>query len=144
MKKKTSWDDIPSLDLSLDHDADTESVIDKRSAVRMVSKDILLMIKEHAKIIYVRIATAEGILPTRGALEDINQGGLCFRLPHHPLQAGQSIKIQVMIGKRLLASNARVRWTGKDKIGVQFIDLAKEDVDFLAELYSAKVLNRMG
>jgi hypothetical protein len=143
MKKKMSWDDIPSLDLSIGQDDVPEETIDKRSAVRMVSKDILLMVNQNAQIIYVRVATENGIIPTRGVLEDINQGGLCFRMPGHSLLKNQSIKIRVMLGKRLFTSNAQVRWVNKDKVGLQYVNPAPEDVNFLAELYSAKILNRV-
>ena len=143
MKKKMSWDDIPSLDLSMDHDDVAEEMIDKRSAVRMVSKDILLMVNQNAQIIYVRVATANGILPTRGVLEDINQGGLCFHMSGHGLLKKQSVKIQVMLGQRLFTTNAQIRWINKKKVGLQYVNPAPEDVNFLAELYSAKILNRI-
>ena len=143
MDKKTSWDDIPSLDLRLDNDEEDEGSIDKRSAVRMVSKDILSMLNENAKILYDRVATQKGILNKRGVLQDIHQGGLCFLLPEHGLKKQQKIKIQVMLGTRPFKSNAVVCWKSTDKVGIKYINPAPEDVSFLAELYSAKILNRV-
>ncbi len=143
MDKKKSWDDIPSLGLSLDSNKAEEKNIDKRNAVRMVSKDILLMLNENAKILYVRVATEKGILNARGVLQDINQGGLCFLMPDHGLKKKQMIKIQVMLGNRPLKSNAIICWTNKNKVGIKYVNPAAEDVSFLSELYSAKILNRV-
>lgn len=143
MGKKKSWDDIPSLDLSLSSNEAEEKNIDKRNAVRMVSKDILLMLNDNAKKLYVRVATEQGVLNTRGILHDINQGGLCFLMPDHGLKKQQLIKIQLMLGKRLLKCNAIICWTNKNKVGIKYVNPAADDVSFLSELYSAKILNRV-
>ncbi len=143
MDKKVSWDDIPSLDLSLETEKDVEKTKDHRTAVRMVSQDILKMLTENAQVIYVRVATRKGMLNKNGILQDINQGGLCFLMAAHGLQKNDSIKIGAMLGKRPIKTNAVVRWVTKDQVGVEYVDIKPEDVSFLAELYSAKILNRV-
>jgi hypothetical protein len=144
MEKKPSWDDIPSLDLSLESEEDVvEKTRDHRSAVRMVSRDILKMMRENSKVIYVRVATRKGVLNKNGILQDINQGGLCFLMAAHGLHKNDTIKIGAMLGKHSLKTNAIVRWATKDQVGVEYVDPKPEDVTFLAELYSAKILNRV-
>jgi hypothetical protein len=143
MDKKVSWDDIPSLDLSLEIDEQVEKTKEHRTAVRMVSKDILRMLTDNAQVIYVRVATSKGPLKKMGVLQDINQGGLCFLMTDHELHKNQSIKIGLMLGKRPFQSNANVRWTTKDQLGVEYVNPKPEDVSFLAELYTAKILNRV-
>ena len=143
MDKKASWDDIPSLDLSIEIGEKMEKTKDHRTAVRMVSKDILRMLTENARVMYVRVATSKGPLKQMGILEDINRGGLCFSMSGHNLQKNESIKIGVMLGKRPLQTNANVRWVTGNKVGVEYVNPKPEDVCFLAELYTAKILNRV-
>jgi hypothetical protein len=143
MDKKASWDDIPSLDLSIEIDAEMEVTKEHRTAVRMVSKDILRMLTENARVMYVRVATDRGALKQMGVLEDINKCGLCFSMSGHHLQKNESIKIGVMLGKRPLQTNANVRWVTGNKVGVEYVNPKPEDVHFLAELYTAKILNRV-
>jgi hypothetical protein len=143
MDKKVSWDDIPSLDLSLETEEEVEKTKDHRTAVRMVSQDILKMLTESAQVIYVRVATRKGVLNKNGILQDINQGGLCFLMAAHGLHKHDQIKIGAMLGNHPIKTNAVVRWVTKDQVGVEYVDPKPEDTAFLAELYSAKILNRV-
>jgi hypothetical protein len=144
MEKKPSWDDIPSLNLELDNGDTAEGEgKDLRSAVRLISRDLLHMLMEEAKVIYVQVATRKGVLKKKGILQDINQGGLCFIMPAHGLHKNDQIKIGAMLGKRPFKTTAIIRWATNDKVGVQYVNPKEEDVTFLAELYSAKILNRV-
>ncbi len=144
MDKKPSWDDIPSLNLELDSgDVPSQEEKDLRGAVRLISRDLLHMLMAEAKVIYVQVATRKGVLKKKGILQDINQGGLCFIMPAHGLRKNDQIKIGAMLGKRPFKTDAIVRWATNDKLGVEFINPKPEDVEFLAELYSAKILNRV-
>jgi hypothetical protein len=144
MAKKPSWDDIPSLNLELD-DGDTPAGQEKelRSAVRLISRDLLHMLMEEARVIYVQVADSRGILKKKGILQDINQCGLCFIMPGHGLRKHDSVKVGVMLGKRPFKTAAIVRWATNDKVGVEYVRPNPDDVEFLKELYSAKILNRV-
>ncbi len=142
MKKKPSWDDIPSLELGID-DTVEEKTFEDRSAVRLVSRDILKLVMDNAKAIYVKVATSKGVIKKVGILQDINQNGMCFKMTGHGLQKDQFIRIGTMLGKRAFQTNAVVRWVSKDQAGVEYIDPDPKDVKFLSELYSAKILNRV-
>ena len=142
MDKKTSWDDIPSLELGLDNDT-AEKTIEDRSVVRLVSRDILKLVMDNAKAIYVKVATSKGVIQKVGILQDINQNGMCFKMTSHGLQKDASIRIGTMLGKRAFQTNANVRWVSTDQAGVEYVNPEPKDVKFLSELYSAKILNRV-
>lgn len=143
MKKKPSWDDIPSLNLTLeDQNNPSGQDIDKRQAVRMVSRDIMNMLMEAAEVIYVQVANRNGILRKKGILQDINQIGLCFIMPAHGLKEGDALRIGAMLGKRPFKTKAIIRWVTHDKAGIEYVNPKPEDVSFLSEFYSAKILNR--
>ena len=141
MAKKTSWDDIPSLELGVNDTA--EKTIEDRTAVRLVSRDILKLVIDNAKAIYVKVATSKGVIKKTGILQDINQNGMCFKMPSHCLQQNNSIKIGTMLGKRAFQTNAIVRWVSNDKARVEYVNPEPKDVKFLSELYAAKILNRV-
>jgi len=143
MEKKISWDDIPSLQLEIDDDDSFAEPRDNRTAVRLVSKDLLRMLMDNAKVIYVQVANRQGILKKKGILQDINQGGLSFIMPAHKLRKDETIRIGMMLGKRPFKTKAIVRWATNDQVGVEYVSPKPEDVDFLSELYPAKILNRV-
>ncbi len=141
MDKKPSWDDIPSLKLSADDRAEKTS--ENRAAVRLVSRDILKLVMDDAKAIYVKAANSQGVIKKVGILRDINQNGMCFKMSSHGLQIDDSIRIGTMLGKRAFQTNANVRWVSTDQAGVEYVNPEPKDVKFLSELYSAKILNRV-
>jgi len=145
MKKTVTWDDIPSLTLGLNDEAEEILTKDKaqRTAARLSSKELLKMLLEDTHGISIQIATRRGILPHKGILQDLSQSGMRFIMPNHGLKKNDTIKFLTIIGKRPLKSRAIVRWTDNDMVGLEFVDPRPEDVSFLSELYSAKVLKRV-
>ncbi|MEA2114855.1 MAG: PilZ domain-containing protein [Thermodesulfobacteriota bacterium] len=141
MNKKPNWDDIPSLKLGVDDTAEKTS--EKRTAVRLVSRDILKLVMDDAEAIYVKAANSQGVIKNVGILRDINQNGMCFKMSSHGLQVDDSIRIRTLLGKRAFQTNANVRWVGKDRAGVEYVNPEPKDVKFLSELYAAKILNRV-
>ncbi len=141
MDKKPSWDDIPTLKLDVDDTA--EKTRENRAAVRLVSRDILKLVMDDAKAIYVKAANSQGVIKKVGILRDINQNGMCFTMSSHGLQINDSIIIGTMLGKRAFQANANVRWVSTNQAGVEYVDPEPKDVKFLSELYSAKILNRV-
>ncbi len=137
MAEKPSWDDIPSLGLSLDDGASEPA--DHRAAVRLPTRDLqdLLMMPRGPLPVKVRY---DKRIKT-GALVDISQKGMGIRLQQgHGLGKDMIIGLSSRLGKRSLSVKAIVRWSAPDKIGVEFINPKKEDYEFLSELYAAKVL----
>ena len=91
-----------------------------------------------------QVATGKkGVLSRKGVLRDINQNGMGFKMSAHGLKKNESIRIGVMLGRRGFKTNAVVRWTSNDRVGVEYINPRPDDYSFLAELYGAKKLGRI-
>ena len=142
MSKKPSWDDIPSLNLSLDK-SETEKDKDKRAAVRLAANDVLKLMGDDSNVIYVQVVTQKGLMKKKGILQDIHQNGICFIMPAHGIKKGDPIRIGLILGKRAFQTNAIVRWATNDQVGIEYVDPKPGDVAFLSNLYSAKILNRV-
>ena len=67
---------------------------------------------------------------------------MCFILPAHGLQTDDSIRIGTMLGEHAFQTNAIVRWATNDKVGIEYVNPLQDDVTFLSELYSAKMLKK--
>ena len=143
LMEKKSWDDIPSLGLELDTGNALKKSGDNRAAVRLVSQDLLEMLTDGGKVIYVKVATGKRVLSRKGVLRDINQNGMGFQMSAHGLKKNESIQVGAMLGRRGFKTNAVVRWTSNDKVGVEYINPRPDDYSFLAELYAAKKLSRI-
>ncbi len=142
MSKQPSWDDIPSLNLSLDTSS-SEKTRDSRKVARIATQDVMKMITDEVKVIYVQVVTKKGLLKKKGILQDISQNGLCFIMPTHEIVKGEPVRIGLMLGKRPFQTAAIVRWATNDQVGVEYRKPKPEDVTFLADLYSAQMLNRI-
>lgn len=141
MKKKPSWEDIPSLGLQLERNV-LKKKRDNRAEVRLVSKDLLeLLMMDMSGSIYVQVIVAQGKPAKKGLLVDINQKGMGLQLKSHDLKKNDSILIGTVLGRRRFTTNAVIRWAKQDKVGVEYINTKPEDYNFLSELYTAKVLN---
>jgi len=141
MEKKTSWDDIPSLDgLSVEWEYKPETALGKRAFVRLNTEDIvgLFAVKE----IFVKIATAQQT--HTGRLLDISKGGLSLRLPVF-LEENLPVKVGFFLGTVKVISKATIRHTRKVDTqyttGIEFVDLNKESAEFIGGLYASKILH---
>ncbi len=142
MSKQPSWDDIPSLNLSLETSSSEESS-DARGAFRLATRDVMKLMTNDVKVIYVHLVTRKGRLKRKGILQDINQNGMSFILPTHKICKEDLIRIGLMLGERTFKTKAIVRWVTNDQVGLEYVDPNPDDVAFLTDLYSAKMLNRI-
>ena len=142
MVKKPSWDDIPSLNLELEDKSDAEETHRRGGRVRMRAQDVLNILKGNARVILVQVATSNGVLPKKGTLHDIHQNGMCFIMPAHGLQRDDAIRIGTMLGEHAFQTHAIVRWSTDEKVGIEYVNPRRDDVTFLSELYSAKMLKK--
>lgn len=141
MEKKTSWDDIPSLEgVGVEWEFKPENTLGKRSVVRINAEDIsgLFEVKE----IFVKIATAKET--HTGRLLDVSKGGLSLSLPVS-LEENLPIKVGFFLGTMKIISKALVRHVYKIgeqyATGIQFVDLNVESAEYLAGLYASKILH---
>lgn len=136
-----SWDDIGSIKLELDDGTNKDSSMERRRSSRLSSKDIKNLLHGKIKVIQVQVATYKGVLPHKGFLENIHENGICFNMPGHGLNKDDTIIVATLIGKRVLKTQAIVRWHTEEKAGVEFIRPNADDISFLKELLSAKAYN---
>ena len=137
MPKKSSWDDIPTMDLQMD-DSPENNRTERRAVTRLLADNVIKVLVDKVKVIYVKVATRNGELPNKGVVENIHQQGLCFSMPGHGLSVKEPIIIGALLGKRVIKTQALVRWETEEKAGVEFIDLNEEDEEFLQDLHSAQ------
>ena len=141
MVDKPSWDDIGSIKLELDDGTNQDGSVERRRSSRLSSKDIKNMLHDNIKVIQVQVANNSGVLPQKGVLENIHENGICFNMPGHGLKKDDAIIVATLISKRVIKTQAVVRWHTEDKAGVEFINPNEDDVSFLRDLLSAKAFN---
>ena len=140
MKTKiASWDQIPSIDgLKIDWDYEPENALGKRAWVRIGKADLRSFLTVES--MPVKIVTRN--IDKTGHLVDISIGGLALLLDTN-LPDGQLTRIGISLGKRKIISRAIVRNVssskGKHRIGMEFVDLEKNDASFIASLISSKM-----
>ncbi|MCK5516950.1 MAG: PilZ domain-containing protein [Desulfobulbaceae bacterium] len=137
MEKKTSWDDISSMELEMD-DSPENNQVEKRAVTRLLANNVINVLVDKVKVIYVKVATRNGELPNKGSVENIHQQGMCFSMPGHGLSVKEPIIIGALLGKRVIKTQAIVRWETEEKAGIEFKDLNEDDEDFLKDLHSAQ------
>ncbi len=137
MAKKSSWDDIPTMDLQMD-DSSENNQTERRAVTRLLAKNVINVLVDKAKGIYVKVATRNGELPKKGIVENIHQQGLCFSMVGHGLSVKEPIIIGILLGKRVIKTQAIVCWETEEKAGLEFKGLNEDDEEFLKDLHSAQ------
>jgi hypothetical protein len=142
MEKKTSWDDIPSLEgLGVEWEYQPETALGKRAFVRINNDTLtgLFAVKE----ILVKIATAQQTSYT-GRLLDISKSGLSISLPV-ALAENLPVMVGLFLGTVKVISKATIRQTRKEgatyTTGIQFVDLNKDAAEYIGGLYASKILH---
>lgn len=141
MEKKTSWDDIPSLDgLGVEWEYKPENALGKRAYTRINAEDLVELLA--AKKILVKVATAQNSYT--GLLLDISKGGVSLNLPVL-LDNNLPVMVGFFLGSVKVISKALILHTRKEgalyTTGIQFIDLNNESADFIGGLYASKILH---
>ncbi len=137
-RKKSSWDDIPSLDgLEVDWEYEPENPLGRRAWARMANKDLFFLFS--VKGIPVKVVSKN--YDKTGHLLDISRKGLAVLLPAR-LHREQPVKIGLFLGNKKVTSRALVRNTseveGKYRTGLEFVDLEKNLEDYIVGLSAAK------
>lgn len=141
MDKKTSWDDIPSLNLEMDK-GDTEDRSDEHGTpVTLTAREVISMLLDDIKVIPVQVTVKDTILSPRGTAEELREDGICFSLPGHNLTIKTILLTETVIGKQVFSIEAYVHTIDGDRVEVNFLDPDKEYTNFLKDMLSAKVLS---
>lgn len=137
-----SWGDVLSLEnLQVDWDYEPENPLGQRSWVRLGNNNLSFLL--NVKSITVKIVSRQ--FDETGSLIDISPTGLAVLLSDSTLTEGLLIKVSLFLGKQKVLSRAVVRnicsVEGKNRIGLEFVEPAKEDASFIAGLISSKAWN---
>lgn len=137
--KKTSWDDIPSIDnLGVDWEYEPENPLGKRQWVRIVDNELHSLFT--VKKIPVKILAVDQ--ECRGYLLDVCQNGIAVLLREN-LEPGEKVKVGLFLGKEKIISKGVIRNRAENgsqyRIGLEFLDLPEKASEYIAGLISSKV-----
>ncbi len=137
--KKTSWDDIPSLDgFKVDWDYEPENPLGKRAHERMKETELFPVLGVGA----IPVKVAANDLEEKGFLADLTPAGMAVSLSSR-LNKDKPIMVGFFLGQQKIVSKAIVKNVhevdGKYKTGLMFKDLNKEYADFIQGLFASKI-----
>jgi len=140
MSEKTpTWDDIPSIEgLEVDWSYKTNSLLERRTAMRLLRKDLQLLLgKGH---VAVKLVTSDG--EYKASLMDISRIGVAVYVDENmpvelPIRLGLILGTQKIITKALVRNSNK--YEGGYRIGVEFADLDMEAEAYIGELIASNV-----
>ncbi len=89
----------------------------------------------------LRIMEGEEVVEKEASLQDLHRNGMCFFLVGHGLKEGDTLRLDACLGGLPFVSDAVVRWTLSNFVGVEFLDSDARNAAMLAELYTEKLLS---
>ena len=143
-KQMESSDDVLFLEgLSIDWSYLPGNPLGKRAYVRLGEGDLTALFE--VRSIKVRLTNAK--FKMNASLLDVSPGGLAV-LIDKKLIMDSSVEVSFYLSRRKIISSCVVRQVyplyTNFKIGLEFINLPKEDSEYIANLYSSKVLYKVG
>ncbi|WP_456385066.1 PilZ domain-containing protein [Desulfolithobacter sp.] len=114
---------------------------ENRRAVRIPRQVVEQALLAEKGSIYVQVAGEEKNRWQDAVLRDLHQNGMSFVLLDHSLREGDLIHVELRLGGLEFESDARVRWTLRHHVGIEFLDPRARDASFLAEFYATRLLN---
>lgn len=149
IEKKISWDDIPSLNLEIDHEYDQKlkQTVDARRNHRADIKALKQLLNEKISYLPVRVSTMhKGMFD--GKIIDLSKSGAQLSLPK-ALDKGEPVKIGFILNDRSIITKAMARWVkagekAEHLIGVEFQGLSAGDIEHINSIISADLFSTIG
>lgn len=147
MSNDKSWDNIPSLNLTLDTDYDNRlKSKEGRRHERTDAAALKNLLPGNLTRLPIRVGTmAKGVFD--GLILDLSQSGVRIRIPK-ALNKGEQVKVGFILNQRTIMAKASTRWVSVKETfcdaGLQFEDLPSADAELIAQLTSASMLSRIG
>jgi len=113
----------------------------RRNAVRIPADILKQLPDDGGGSVGVSITNEKGIVEKDASLQDPHRNGMCFFLAGHGLSEGDTLKVDACLGEFPFVSDAVVRWTLSNFVGVEFLDGDARNAAMLAELYTEKLLS---
>ena len=136
-KEKSSWDEIPSIEgLSVDWEYEPENSLGKRAYSRIINKELLPLLG--VPKVPVKLVTSSK--EVTGQLIDLSQSGLAT-LSERLFTEGEQVKLGFFLKDHKVVSKGIVRNVTRVekmyRIGIEFVDLKDESIDFIRSLVSS-------
>lgn len=136
--KPVTWEDIPSLQLDLDHNSQSS---DKRVCIRLSASDITNILHDQKDVIAVVVSVSgHGLL--EGVIADLSHCGAKFYLPE-AIDVNARAKCGFTLGGKKIIVDGVVRRVNKKlnffEIGMEFVAMSQQDRTFLTTITSAKL-----
>ena len=143
--EKSAWDDIPSLNLTMDDDYSQNTKEDRKHS-RSDFAALKKVLKSDLSVLPIKVASsAHGVFD--GQILDISKTG-CRLMALKNLKKGEPTKVRFLIEHRVITTKAIVRWVSANDngctAGLEFRELSKDDEEFIGGLCSATMLNKVG
>ena len=128
------WDSIPSIEgISVDWSYEPENPLGKRSAVRLVKKDLARMLERD--LIKVKILAKN--VRSEGPLLDLSVNGVALLLEFE-IKVESLVSVSFILGKHRVYAKGIVRNNSKImdsyRIGIEFVKLDNEVASFINSL----------
>jgi len=136
-EKKTTWNDIPSIDgLEVDWSYEPDTPLGRRTKMRLLKNDLQSLLGKGHVAVKLLASGAE----YKASLMDISQTGLAVyvdeKLPVDlPVRLGLVLGTQKIIAKALVRNSAG--YERGFRTGIEFADLDMESEMYVAELISS-------
>ncbi len=121
----------------MDWQFEPENPLGKRALVRISRSDLYPLLE--VKSIPIKVVAKN--FDEKGYVVDLAQSGLAVLL-HSPLAESQPVKVGFFLGQQKIVSRAVVRNVraeqGGYRIGIEFVDLNKDNASFIVGLISSK------
>lgn len=143
----SAWDQIPSLNLSMDDDySDRVKSKEGRRHPRSNLTTLQTVLYGDVPSLPIRIASAaHGVFD--GLILDISESGCKIVVPK-ALHKGELTKVRFIIDKRTVLTKAVVRWVSQEdnncSAGLEFREVTGETKQFLGTICTASMFNTMG
>ena len=135
---KVSWENIPSLDgLEVDWEFEVENPMGKRSYSRLTIDELRQLL--NSEIIPVKLVSERG--PSTAFLVDLSQGGICVRTKLSHSGTSELVKLGFILGAHKVISRGIIKHIRQENewtlLGIEFVGLADEAQDYIAQLFSS-------
>lgn len=129
--------------LSIDWNFQSDNPLGKRAYARLGSGDLTSIFDVRS----IQVRVARPVFKVNASLLDVSQGGLAI-LARKEFFMDLPLSVAFHLSRRKIISRCVVRQVhktgGNFKVGLEFVDLSKEDSEYIAGLYSSKILNKVG
>ncbi|GEM_PF-2789863 len=140
--KPTSWDDLPTLELSDEDEWETNA--DKRRHQRITERDLKKLLQFPATIPIILLSRKYGMI--EGNLLDLSKSGLRTKMKQS-VQKNEPIEMAIFLKNRKLRCKGVIRWVQKHsdlsyEIGVEFSEISPTDSAYIGSIITTNIFER--